>query len=109
MQLHEVQGPPHPLLEQQITLLPYPVAAPGNLLGLAVERMADVIGVLCALAAQSVLARAALASTAHANVNIDGQIYPLPLYLIQRTAAQQKSCGIVPSPGSTQWLTSIWL
>lgn len=109
MQLREVQGPPHPLLEQQITLLTYPVAALGNLLGLAVERMADVIGVLCAMAAQSVLATAALASPAHANVNLDGQIYPLSLYLTQRAAAQQESCGVVPSPGLTQWLTSIWL
>jgi len=50
IQMREVQGPPHPLLEQQITLLPYLVAALGNLLGLAVERTADVIGVLRSMA-----------------------------------------------------------
>lgn len=38
------------MLEQQITLLPYLVAALGNLLGLAVERTADVIGVLRSMA-----------------------------------------------------------
>ena len=31
MQLREVQGPPRPLLEQQITPLPYPVEALGEL------------------------------------------------------------------------------
>lgn len=82
MQLREVQGPPRPLLEQQITPLPYPVAALGDLLGPAAERMADVIGVPCAMAAQSVLATAALASQAHANVHLDGRIYPLSLYLL---------------------------
>jgi len=82
MQLREVQGPPRPLLEQQITPLPYPVAALGDLLGPAVERMSDVIGVPCAMAAQSVLATAALASQAHANVHLDGRIYPLSLYLL---------------------------
>ncbi len=82
MQLREVQGPPRPLLEQQITPLPYPVAALGDLLGPAVECMADVIGVPCAMAAQSVLATAALTSQAHANVHLDGRIYPLSLYLL---------------------------
>lgn len=80
--MREVQGPPRPLLEQQITPLPYPVAALGDLLGLAVERMADVIGVPCAMAAQSVRATAALAGQAHANVHLDGRIYPLSLYLL---------------------------
>jgi hypothetical protein len=82
MQLREVQGPPRPLLEQQVTPLPYPVAALGDLLAPAVERMADVIGVPRAMAAQSVLATAALASQAHANVHLDGRIYPLSLYLL---------------------------
>lgn len=74
--------PPRPLLEQQITPIPYPVAALGDHLRPAVERMADVIGVPCAMAAQSVLATAALASQAHANVHLDGRIYPLSLYLL---------------------------
>lgn len=82
MQLREVQALPRPLLEQQITSLYYPVAALGDLLGPAVERMPDVIGVCCAMAAQSVLATAALARQAHANVHLDGRIYPLSLYLL---------------------------
>ncbi|SES01848.1 hypothetical protein [Pseudomonas soli] len=68
MQLREAQGPPRLLLEKQITPIPYPVAALGDLLGPAVTRMADVIGVPCTMAAQSVLATAALAGQAHANV-----------------------------------------
>lgn len=44
--------------------------------------MADVIGVPCAITAQSVLATAALASQARANVHLDGPIYALSLYLL---------------------------
>lgn len=49
------------------------------------------------MAAQSVLVKAALAIPTHANVNLDGQIYPLSLYLTQRAAAHQESCGVVPN------------
>ncbi|PVZ12613.1 MULTISPECIES: YfjI family protein [unclassified Pseudomonas] len=82
MQLRQVQGPPRPLMQLDSKPLPYPVAALGNLLGPAVERMADVIGVPEAMAAQAVLATAALASQAHANVQLDGRTYPLSLYFL---------------------------
>ncbi len=59
MLLCEAFEPPQPLLEYQQAPLPYPVEALGELLGPAVERLAEVIGVLCAMAAQSVLATTA--------------------------------------------------
>ena len=45
MQLCEAFEPPQPLLEYQQAPLPYPVEALGDLLGPAVERLAEVIGV----------------------------------------------------------------
>ncbi|NNG65567.1 DUF3987 domain-containing protein, partial [Pseudomonas fragi] len=48
MQLCEALEPPQPLLEYQQAPLPYPVEALGDLLGRAVERLAEVIGVPCA-------------------------------------------------------------
>lgn len=82
IQACEAFEPPKPLLEVQQAALPYPAEALGELLGPAVERMAEVIGVPCAMAAQSVLATAALASQGHANVHLDGRVYPLSLYLL---------------------------
>lgn len=67
--------PPQPLLEANPTPLNYPVAALGDLLGPAVERMAEVMGVPQAMAAQSVLATSALATQGHANVHLDGRVY----------------------------------
>jgi len=111
MQLREIQGPPRPLLEQQITSLPYPVAALGDLLGPAVERMADVIGVPCAMAAQSVLATAALASQAHANVHLDGRTYPLSLYLLTVACSGDRKSAVdqVALQAARDWERQQWI
>lgn len=111
MQLREVQGPPRPLLEQQITPLSYPVAALGDLLGPAVERMADVIGVPCAMAAQSILATAALASQAHANVHLDGRVYPLSLYLLTVACSGDRKSAVdhVALQAVREWERQQWI
>lgn len=70
MQLCEVFDLPQPLLEYRPEPLVYPVEALGQILGPAVERMAEVIGVPCAMAAQSVLATAALVAQSHAKQTI---------------------------------------
>ena len=79
--------PPQPLLETSQAPLDYPVTALGDLLGPAVERMAEVIGVPQAMAAQSVLATSALATQGHANVHLNGRVYPLSLYLLSIAAS----------------------
>ena len=94
MQLCEAFEPPQPLLEYQQTPLPYPVEALGNLLGPAVERLAEVIGVPCAMAAQSVLATAALVSQGHANVQLDGRTYPLSLYLLTVASSGDRKSAV---------------
>lgn len=83
----ELPRPPRPLIESNPVAQPYPVQALGGILGPAVERMAKVIGVPQALAAQSVLAASALATQGHAGLQLDGRNYPLSLYLITVAAS----------------------
>ena len=102
--------PPRPLIESNPVAQPYPVHALGGILGPAVERMAEVIGVPQALAAQSVLAASALATQGHAGLQLDGRNYPLSLYLItvaasgdRKTAADR--CALLPA---RQWEREQW-
>ncbi|WP_348748926.1 YfjI family protein [Pseudomonas rhodesiae] len=106
----ELPRPPRPLIESNPVAEPYPVQALGGILGPAVERMAEVIGVPQALAAQSVLAASALATQGHAGLQLDGRNYPLSLYLItvaasgdRKTAADR--CALLPAP---QWEREQW-
>ena len=94
MQLCEAFEPPQPLLEYQQAPLPYPVEALGDLLGPAVERLAEVIGVPSAMAAQSVLASAALVSQGHANAQLDGRTYPLSLYLLTVASSGDRKSAV---------------
>lgn len=106
----ELPQPPRPLIESNPVAQPYPVRALGGILGPAVERMAEVIGVPQALAAQSVLAASALATQGHAGLQLDGRNYPLSLYLItvaasgdRKTAADR--CALLPA---RQWEREQW-
>jgi len=106
----EPPRPPRPLIESSPLAEPYPVQALGGILGPAVERMAEVIGVPRALAAQSVLAASALATQGHAGLQLDGRNYPLSLYLItvaasgdRKTAADR--CALLPA---RQWEREQW-
>ncbi|MCP1465534.1 YfjI family protein [Pseudomonas sp. S3E17] len=106
----ELPRPPRPLIESNPVPQPYPVPALGGILGPAVERMAEVIGVPQALAAQSVLAASALATQGHAGLQLDGRNYPLSLYLItvaasgdRKTAADR--CALLPA---RQWEREQW-
>lgn len=106
----ELPRPPRPLIESNPVPQPYPVQALGGILGPAVERMAEVIGVPQALAAQSVLAASALATQGHAGLQLDGRHYPLSLYLItvaasgdRKTAADRSA--LLPA---RQWEREQW-
>lgn len=106
----ELPRSPRPLIESNPEPRPYPVQALGGILGPAVERMAEVIGVPQALAAQSVLAASALATQGHAGLQLDGRDYPLSLYLItvaasgdRKTAADR--CALL---SARQWEREQW-
>ncbi|QBZ87884.1 DUF3987 domain-containing protein [Pseudomonas viciae] len=95
MQLCEkCDPPPRPLLDYQPQPLTYPVEALGELLGGAVERMAEVIGAPSAMAAQSVLATAALVTQGHVNVQLDGRTYPLSLYLLTVASSGDRKSAV---------------
>jgi hypothetical protein len=110
MKLREAFEQPIPLLEQRQTTVPYPVDALGSLLGPVVERMADVIGVPCAMAAQSVLATAALACQGHANVCMDGRLQPLSLFFITVAASGDRKSAVdqLALQGARDWERQQW-
>ncbi|AQY68533.1 YfjI family protein [Pseudomonas veronii] len=83
----ELPQSPRPLIESNPLAEPYPVQVLGGILGPAVERIAEVIGVPQALAAQSVLAASALGTQGHVGLQLDGRNYPLSLYLITVAAS----------------------
>lgn len=98
-------------IDPRVKSLPYPVAALGNLMGPAVERMAEIIGTPSAMAAQSVLATAALASQAHANVQLDGRNCPLPLYLLTVACSGDRKSAVdqVALQAARDWEREQWL
>lgn len=59
-----------------------------------VERLAEVIGVPCAMAGQSVLATTALVSQGHANVQLDGRTYPLSLYVLTVASSGDRKSAV---------------
>jgi hypothetical protein len=60
----------------------YPVKNLGNVLGSAAEAIASIVQVPVEIAAQSVLAIAALVAQQFANISIDGRTYPLSLFFL---------------------------
>lgn len=71
---------PIPLMIEKEEDKPYPCDALGELLGGAVVAIASAVQVPVALAAQSILTAAAMASQSHANVLRAGQRIPLSLF-----------------------------
>lgn len=74
------------------------MARPGrrlnDLLGPPVERLAEVISVPCAMAAQSVLVTAALVSQGYTNVQLDGRIYPLSIYILTVASSVDRKSAV---------------
>lgn len=73
---------PLPLLPEMEKAAPYPIQALGELLGGAAQSIVEAVQVPDALAAQSVLAAAAMAAQAHGNAQRPGQQIPLSLFAL---------------------------
>jgi len=73
---------PQPLLPEMEAAIPYPLEALGEVLGGAAAAIVEAVQVPTALAAQSVLAAAAMAAQPHANAVRDGQPIPLSLFVL---------------------------
>lgn len=78
----ESSNPPEPLRRALPPSEQYPVDALGDILAPVAQEMHKIIQSPMAICAQSLLAGASLAVQAHANVNIDGRIYPLSEYFL---------------------------
>ncbi len=76
----KIDSEPSPLLPTWEVIAPFPVDALGEILGGAASAIIAAVQVPDALAAQSVLAAAAMAAQPHANVLRAGQEIPLSLY-----------------------------
>lgn len=88
--------PPTPLVREVPPAAPYPLDALGEVLAPAARAIAEIVQVPDALAANSVLATAALACQVHADVMTLGGARPLSLYILtvagsgdRKTAADQ--------------------
>lgn len=78
----ESQVSPDPLRRPVPPAQPYPLAALGEVLAPAVIAMHRVIQAPDAVCASGVLAGASLATQAHADVEVDGRVMPLSLWLL---------------------------
>ncbi len=78
---------PLPLRRETAPAAPYPIKALGKILGGAANAIVDIVKCPDAIAAQSVLAAAALAAQAHANVVHPATDEPRPLSLFLVTVA----------------------
>ncbi|MDP1607810.1 MAG: YfjI family protein [Chlamydiales bacterium] len=73
---------PIPLQREVAQSKPFPFDALGDVLGSAAKKIHEVIQAPDAICGQSVLAVAALAAQAHADVSIDGRAMPISLYFL---------------------------
>jgi hypothetical protein len=78
----KVDVDPLPLYREVEQSKPYPFEALGNILGAVAQTLHRVIKAPDAVAAQSVLSAAALVAQAHANIRLDGRVYPLSIFFI---------------------------
>jgi len=83
---------PLPLRRETAPAKPYPIKALGKILGGAANAIVDIVKCPDAIAAQSLLAAAALATQAHANVvhPATGEPRPLSLFLVTVAASGER-------------------
>jgi len=85
---------PLPLLPEKEVCSPYPLEALGSVLGAAAKEMAVGVQVPPVMAAQSVLAAAALAVQPFADAFLDGRQYPLSLFLLTVAGSGDRKSGV---------------
>lgn len=85
---------PLPLLPQKEACSPYPLEALGSVLGAAAKDMAIGVQVPPVMAAQSVLAAAALTVQPFADAVLDGRQYPLSLFMLTVAESGDRKSGV---------------
>ena len=85
---------PLPLLAEKEACSPYPLEALGSVLGAAAKDMAVGVQVPPVMAAQSVLAAAALVVQPFADAVLDGRQYPLSLFMLTVAESGDRKSGV---------------
>jgi len=112
-QAHPITPPvPEPLGRELAPAAPYPVHALGDTLEPFVRAVTEIIQAPAALVAHSVLAAAAHAAQGHVNVEIDGRVYPVSLYVLtvaesgeRKTAVDTESTRAHAEVQERRWAT----
>lgn len=79
---HSVKTAPLPLQREVASPKPFPFDALGSLLGPVAKRIHEVVKSPDSICGQSILAAASLITQGHADVHIDGRVYPLSLFAL---------------------------
>jgi len=79
---HPIWPDPQPLLRETPSPEPYPVEAFGDVLGGVARKAQEIIQCPDAICAQSLMAGVSLATQAHADIIIDGRVFPLSEFYI---------------------------
>lgn len=90
----EIAGEPEPLRRSVPPPKPYPIAELGLILRPACEAIRRVVQAPDAVCGASLLAAAALAVQGLANVEIDGRIYPLTLWMLTVAESGERKTGV---------------
>ncbi|MDP5149926.1 YfjI family protein [Rheinheimera baltica] len=85
---------PVPLSPEKLACSPYPIEALGSLLSAVANEIATGVQVPPVMAAQSVLAAAALAVQPFANALLDGRQYPLNLFMLTVAESGDRKSGV---------------
>lgn len=85
---------PLPLHRSIASPNPYPIETLGEVLSQATKAIQSIVKAPDAICAQSVLGAAALACQAFANIEIDGRIIPLSLFLLSVAESGERKSGV---------------
>jgi hypothetical protein len=101
---------PLPLFREMPLPLPFPVEALGPILGGAAMEIHKTIKAPLAVIAQSLLAAASLVAQGHANVEIDGRIIALSLFMITVAESGERKSAVddVALSAVLDWQSCLW-
>ncbi len=93
-EVRESRGAPEPLRRPIPPAQPYPLAALGDVLAPAAQTLHRVVQAPDAICGASVLAAATLASQALADVEVDGRVIPLSLWLLSVAESGERKSAV---------------
>lgn len=83
-----------PLFRELTAATPFPLPSLGPLLGSAAQSIKDAIQAPDALCGQSILGAAALAVQAHGNIDMDGRVKPISLFMLTIAQSGERKSAV---------------